>query len=150
MRDPFAPIRVVSISDPAVLFLSDEARAQYRSTRDPALIKPRDLAAPCVFVVQPCSAETAIRLDAAAADIRALLAFRACVHRVELPSGEVLEATTYESVAYGSIANEEWIKAVAPRVGPRRIIEIGEAAYRLSMLDDSDPLSLPPGQAHPS
>ena len=146
MRDPFAPLPVVSITDPAVAFENDAARAEYKRTRDPSLFKPRDLARPCVFIVRPCSAETAIRLDSAAPDVRPLLAFRACVHRVELPSGEVLEAKTYESVAYGEIADEDWIKTVAPKVGPRRVQEIAEAAYRLSMLDDIDPLLQPPGQ----
>lgn len=146
MRDPFAPLPVVSITDPAVTFENEAARAEYKRTRDPSLFKVRDLAKACTFVVRPCASETAIRLDAAAPDVRPLLAFRACVHRVELPSGETLEAKTYESVAYGEIADEEWIKTVAPRVGPRRVQEIGEAAFRLSMLEDCDPLSPPPGQ----
>jgi hypothetical protein len=146
MRDPFAPVSVVSVTDPAVTFDSVAARDEYAHSRNPALFKPRDPGTPCVFTVQPCAAETAIRLDSAPSDVRALLSFRACVHRVALPNGEVLEAKLYESGGFGRLADEEWVSMVARRVGPRRVREIGEAAHRLSMLDDYDPLSQPPGQ----
>jgi len=152
VRDPLAPVRVVSVTDPAIVFADVEARERYRASRDPALIPaPRDGCAPCVFVVQPVSAEIAIRLDGInnLAD-RALLAFRACVHRVELPGGEALVAAPYSSNWLGELAPEEWVKTVALRVGPRRVYEIGEAAYRLSMLDDLDPLLPSPGQPPPS
>jgi hypothetical protein len=36
-------------------------------------------------------------------DVRKLIAFRASVHRVDLPSGEALEAKTYESGGYGIV-----------------------------------------------
>lgn len=152
MRDPLAPVRVVSITDPALVFADVEARERYRTSRDPALIPaPRVGCAPCVFVVQPVSAEIAIRLDGLT-DLagRALLAFRACVHRVELPNGEALEAASYASNLLGELADEEWVKTVALKVGPRRVYEIGEAAHRLSMLDDLDPLLPSPGQPPPS
>lgn len=146
MRDPFASVRVVSITDPAVTFASTDARREYDLKRDPSGFTVREHSRPCVFVVEPASAEAALRLDAATADVLPILAFRACVRRVELPSGEVLEAKTYQSNAYGLLADEEWLKVVGPRVGLRRVQEIGLAAHRLSMLDDIDPLLQPPGQ----
>ena len=146
MRDPFAPICVVSITDPNVTFESDAQREQYRLTRDPSLYKQRSPGKPAVFTVAPCSAEAAMKIDVMTLDVRRLIAFRASVHRVDLPSGEALEAKTYESGGYGTLADEAWIATVAAKVGPRRVLEIGEAAHRLSMLDDYDPLSQPPGQ----
>lgn len=150
MRDPFAPVRAVASDDPAVLFDSIDARAEYVRTRDPALFKVREGSVPCVFVIQPASGEVAIRLDHSDGSTRALLAFRACVHRVELPSGDALVAKCYESTALGLLADESWVSLVTARVGPRRVREIAEAAYRLSMLEDCDPLSQPHGQPPPS
>ena len=146
MRDPFAPVEVVSITDPAVVFESEAKRELYRTTRDPSLWKPRDPGSPVRFTITPCSAETAIKLDTMPVDVRRLVVFRACVHRVALPSGDVMTPETYQSGGYGELAVESWVDAVAKRVGPRRVIEIAEAAYRLSMLDDLDPLLQPPGQ----
>lgn len=150
MRDPFAPLTIVSVTDPAVAFDKPEQRTEYERTREPSLYHVRDMAKPCLFTVTPCAAPVSIRLDHAAFEVRSVLAFRACVHRVELPSGEVLEARTYESQAYGLIADEDWVPLVARRVGPRRVDEIGRAAHALSMLDDFDPLSQPPGQPRQS
>jgi hypothetical protein len=146
MRDPFAPIKIVSITDPSVVFENEAAREQYRVSRDSALWKTRSPGTPALFTVTPCSAEAAMKIDAMTLDVRRLIAFRASVHRVDLPSGEVLEAKTYESGGYGTLADEAWIATVAAKVGPRRVLEIGEAAHRLSMLDDIDPLLQPPGQ----
>ena len=42
MRDPFAPLSVVSITDPALLFEKPEHRAEYERTRDPSLYRARD------------------------------------------------------------------------------------------------------------
>lgn len=144
MRDPFAPVEVVSITDPAVVFESEAKRELYRTTRDPSLWKPRELARPALFTITPCSAETAIKLDAIENNAeRALLAFRACVQRVVLPSSETLAAEVQSGYM---LAPASWINDAAKRVGPRRVLEIGEAAHRLSMLDDADPLLQPPGQ----
>lgn len=150
MRDPFAPLSVVSITDPALFFEKPEHRAEYERTRDPSLYRARDGAVPCFFTIAPCAAPAALRIDHAPVDVRAVLAFRACVHRVALPTGEVLEAKTYESVAYGVMADEDWVPLVARRVGPRRVEEIGRAALALSMMDDADPLLQPPGQPRQS
>lgn len=150
MRDPFVPLPVVSITDPELIFEKPEHRAEYERTRDPSLYRSRNNAPLCVFTVQPCAAPTALRIDHAPADVRAMLAFRACVHRVALPSGEALEAKTYESVAYGVMADDDWVPLVARRVGPRRVEEIGRVALALSMMDDHDPLLQPPGQPRQS
>jgi len=149
MRDPFAPIDIVSITDPAVTFESDKAREEYERTRDPSLYRVREPGSPCFFTVRPCSAETAIRIDNETAGGRAVWAFRACVWRVRLPNGEVLEAKTYKT-SFGEFAEDGWVETVARRVGPRRVREIGEAAHRLSMLDDYDPLLQQPGQPRQS
>lgn len=148
MRDPFAPLTIHCVGD--ARFKDEQSRAEYRRTFDAALIQADPANPLCAFVVQPASAEAALRLDNADPATRSMIAFRACVHRVVLPSGEELIAKTYESAAYGPVADESWLTEVAKRVGLRRIQEIGGAAYRLSMMDDIDPLSQPPGQPPPS
>ena len=74
-----------------------------------------------------------------------MLAFRACVHRIALPDGEVLDAEVYEATV-GNLAKKEWVEIAAKRIGPKRIRELGELAYARSMLEDFDPLSQQPGQ----
>lgn len=146
MRDPFAPINVVSVTDPAVSFDSPDARTEYIRTREPSLYKIAEGKRPAVFTVAPLASDLAIKLDHTAEYDRALLAFRACVHSVSLPSGEVLSIVAEPGFVLGSLAPVEWVRTVARHVGVRRVEEIGEAAYRLSMMDDHDPLSQPPGQ----
>lgn len=150
MRDPFAAVPVVSVTDPAVIFDSPDQRAEYLRTREPSLYKVKDGARACVFVVAPLSAEYALRLDGAPEMDRAALAFRACVHRVELPDGSALATEAESGFVLGSLAPVEWLRTVALKVGVRRVQEIGEAAYRLSLMEDCDPLSQPHGQPLPS
>jgi hypothetical protein len=153
MRDPFAPLLIVSITDPAVSFDSDADREQYRLTRDPALIRTRDHALPARIELAPTSAAFALYLDGikAAPIVMHLLAVRACVRSVTLPSGERIEPSTLEVGLYEQpIAPEAWIETLARKLGPRRVQEIGEAAVRLSLLEDIDPLSPPPGPRAPS
>src|SRR5574343_717256 len=146
MRDPFAPIDVVSITDPSVVFASPEARAEYVRTRDPSLWKPAANGRAAVFTLRPLGSPEAVRLEGLDPGTRVLLAFRACCIRVALPDGATLEARLEGGYLLGSLAPESWVTEVATKVGPRRVYEIGEAAYRLSMLDDLDPLLPPPGQ----
>jgi hypothetical protein len=148
MRDPFAPVAVVSITDPAVKFVDDLARERYRLTRDPALVQLRDHAVPAWIEIAPTSAAFALYLDGlkAAPIVAYLLAVRACVRAVQLPNGERIAPTGVEQGLYDQpIAPEAWIETLARKIGPRRVQEIGEAAYRLSLLEDIDPLSPPPG-----
>lgn len=149
MRDPFAPLTIVSITDPAVSFADEASRERYRVTRDPELLRTRDHAVPARIEVVPTSAAFGLYLDGiqSAPIVRYLLAVRACVRAVTLPSGERLEPTGVEQGLYDQpLAPESWIETLARKLGPRRVQEIGEAAYRLSLLEDIDPLSLAPGQ----
>jgi hypothetical protein len=149
MRDPFAPVAMVSVTDPAIYFDSEADREKYRLTRDPALVKVREHAVPAWIEVAPTSAAFALYLDGikAAPVVAYLLAVRACVRAVQLPTGERIEPQNIEPGVYDQhIASEAWIETLARKIGPRRVQEIGEAAYRLSMLDDIDPLSQPLGQ----
>lgn len=148
MRDPLAPIDVVSITDPGVSFASMEAREQYKLTRDPALLP--EGARAVRFTLRPLGGAAAVRLEALDNGTRALLAFRACCARVQFVDGAVMEAKIEDGYMLGAMAPESWVTDVARKVGPRRVYEIGEAAYRLSMLDDIDPLSQSPGQPPPS
>lgn len=147
MRDPFAPVVVVSVTDPAVSFKSAEERVQYEAKRD---VMPAIKAGtkPVLFTIEPCPSAFAIAvLDPQPPGTRALLAFRRCVKRVEMPNGETLEPKTPYLANYGGeMAEEDWITTVAKAVGVRRVQEIADVAYRLSMLDDIDPLSPQPGQ----
>lgn len=146
MRDPFAPVVVVAVDDPAVSFDSPEKRAEYLSTADASLLQPVENRVPVRFTIAPLSAEHALRLDAAPPVDRALLAFRACVTRVELPDGTALDSDAESGYVLGSMCSAEWVAKVGARVGVRRVRAIGEMAYRLSMMDDIDPLLQPPGQ----
>ena len=70
---------------------------------------------------------------------------------VTLPTGERIEPSTLEiGLSEQPIAPEAWIETLARKLGPRRVQEIGEAAVRLSLLEDIDPLSPPPGPRAPS
>lgn len=146
MRDPFAPIDVVSITDPSVTFASPEARAEYVRTRDPSLWKPVANGRAAVFTLRPLTGPEAVRLEAFELGAKVLLAFRACCVRVVLPDGAVIESKPEGGYTLGPLAPESWVTEIAAKVGPRRVYEIGEAAYRLSALDDIDPLLPPPGQ----
>lgn len=150
MRDPFAPVVVVAIDDPAVTFESHEAREEYVRTADESLVRIREGRAPARFTIAPLSGEQALRLDAAPADVRPLLAFRACVTRVALPDGTAIETDAEGGFVLGSMSSPEWVAKVGARVGIRRVRAIGEMAYRLSLMEDIDPLSQPPGQLPPS
>lgn len=147
MRDPFAPHVIVSITDPAIHWKTPKDRIDYDDKRGD-LPPCKDGAKAVLFTVTPCPSAFAIaHLDSAPSGTRALLAFRACVHRIELPTGEVLEPKSPYDAAHGArMSEEEWVTVAAKAVGPRRIQEIGDAAYRLSMLDDIDPLLVQPGQ----
>jgi hypothetical protein len=147
MRDPFAPINVVSVTDPAVRFESDAARREYERTRDPSLWRPVDGRAAALFRVQPLSAEAAVKLAALDSLTASIVAFRLCVHSVTLPNGDVMTAQTEHRWQWQcAMASEDWIPNVTKAVGPRRVQEIASAAISMSMLDDDDPLSQPPGQ----
>ena len=153
MRDPFAPVAMVSVTDPAIYFDSEADREKYRLTRDSALVKVREHAVPAWIEVAPTSAAFALYLDGikAAPIVMHLLAVRACVRSVTLPTGERIEPSTLEVGLYEQpIAPEAWIETLARKLGPRRVQEIGEAAVRLSLLEDIDPLSPPPGPRAPS
>lgn len=152
-RDPFAPTLIVSVTDPAVEFDNEADREKYRLTRDPSLYRTRAHAQPARIEVAPTSAAFALYLDGikAAPVVAYLLAVRACVRAVQLPTGERIEPTGVEMGLYDQpIAPEAWIETLARKLGPRRVHEIGEAAYRLSLMEDADPLSLPPGPRAPS
>lgn len=147
MRDPFAPINIVSVTDPAVIFENEAAREKYRLTRDPSLYRVAEGREAAVFSVQPLHAELAIKLDHTAEYDRALLAFRTCVHSIKLPGIETpMTVTPQPGFVLGTMAPVEWVREAARCVGTKRVAEIGEAAYRLSMMEDIDPLSQPPGQ----
>lgn len=148
-RDPFSPTMIVSITDPAVEFTSEAERERYRLTRDPSLYRVRPHAQPALIEVAPTSAAFALYLDGikAAPVVAYLLSVRACVRAVQLPTGERIEPTGLEQGLYDQpIAPEAWIETLARRLGPRRVQEVGEAAYRMSMMEDADPLSPAPGQ----
>jgi hypothetical protein len=146
MRDPFAPVVVVSVTDPAIAFKTPAERAQYEDKRD-VLPAFKDGAKPVLFTITPCSSTFAIAvLDPSSQGVRELLAFRRCVHHVEMPNGEVLTPkATYAASYGGEMAEEEWVTVVAKAVGVRRLQEIANVAYRFSMLDDIDPLLQQPG-----
>lgn len=147
MRDPFASLTIHSLTDPAITFASDDDRAKYAATRDASLVKVKQGAKPVAFTIKRIDAAFACSvLDAiAGANSRAIMAFRAAVTRVEMPTGEPIEPDPRKLVdgVYGQkFAGEEYFSKVSDRVGPKRALEIGDAAYRLSMLDDEahDPL----------
>lgn len=149
--DPLAPVAMVSITDPGAAFASKEAREEYRRTRNPALWKHSADRKAAVFMVSPLSAEAAVKLAGFDPVTAPVLAFRLCVLSIMLPNGDVMTAAQEHHYLFGcAIAPESWVAEVAAKVGPRRVSEIGEAALRLAMLEDADPLLQPPGQSPPS
>lgn len=149
--DPLAPVQMVSVTDPGAAFASKEAREEYRRTRNPALWSHSPERKAAVFVVSPLSAEAAVKLAAFDVVTSPVFAFRLCVLSVALPNGDVMTASVEHHYLFGCpIAPESWVAEVAAKVGPRRVSEIGEAALRLAMQDDADPLLQPPGQPPPS
>ncbi len=150
MRDPFSTLRVVSLTDPA-LDMTDSERKAYARSLDPALVKAKVGHVVTWFTVQRIDALFAMHLLEPLADApRALIAFRAGVTEILLPSGEKILPRLEPAGAYGvRLADEEWVRLAASRVGPRRVAEIGALAARLAQLDEEafDPLSPAPGPA---
>ena len=150
MRDPFTSVRVVSLTDPALAFTDSERKA-YERTRDPAQVKVKPGHKPAWFTIQRIDALFAMHLLEPLAEAnRGLIGFRAGVTEIELPNGEKLTPRLEPAGAYGvRLADEEWVRLAAARVGPRRVAEIGALAARLAQLDEEafDPLSSAPGPA---
>ena len=152
MRNPFESVRVVSATDPA-LAMTEAELAQYRESYDESLVKCHPGAKPCWFTVKRISSVFAIEvLEAREVQTRAILAFCAGVHEIELPNGDKLKAPIIEGSRNRLAEVDAWIGTAAERVGPRRVQEIGLVAARLAMLDGDafDPLSLAPGRAQTS
>lgn len=141
-HDPVAPLVVVrafdGACDPAVDWSATSAE-DYRRTRDLASVKLLGDAKPTHFHLRRMTARFVLgALEGAAIGERTMLALRAALFRVDLPTGTTVKPGK-TSKSYGlDLADEEWVDEVVRRWGMTTAFEMASVAIRLASLPEDE------------
>jgi len=148
MADTFGPFEVLATNDawtdPAIDGDADgpeagtQRLAEYRRTRDVAVLRLRDGVTPTLFVVKPLGATyIASVVDTFSGDtFRHVMSFMASCHEIRRADGSRLEPAgkLAKSVKGTMVGNDEWIDTVAAEFGLLTVYEIGSVAYQRARL----------------
>lgn len=139
--NPLAPtVKVVRVNkrylDPA-LDLEAMDLDQYRTSRDPDLVKCKSGESPTWFVLRRLKAAMQLEiLEGLDLPERLSYAVRVGVVRVEQPSGPLAPANT-SPTAYGvEIAGHDWLQEIFDKFGKETALELGRVVLELSALGE--------------
>lgn len=121
--------------DPAI-DLNKVDLGKYLETRelsDLALVEGQQ---PDIFVLDRLSAQTMLALSerAASQDLKAVTAFLAGCHRIELADGSVLEPAEYLPGNGAKVAKDSWVTTCSEEFGFPVVLEMGRLILKLSSL----------------
>lgn len=137
MTDPLAPLRVVSVQDPALDMTPAQFVDYYRSGFDEALLRLKPGTRPRFFEVRRLGYKRlhGLRMIRSEAD-RQLLAFRSACFEVAEPDGATLRpAGDLADIGLGEkVAPEEWVETVAAVAGMDPLYEVGSVAEQWAAL----------------
>jgi|APGre2960657404_1045060.scaffolds.fasta_scaffold197971_2 hypothetical protein len=134
----FQQIKAVRISagneDPAIDLEKTDV-LKYMTTRDLVDLAFIEGQQPDVFVLDRLSSNMMMNLSdrQQSRDIKAVIAFTAGCHRIELNDGTVLEPTEFHA-GKEKVAKESWIVTVSEELGFPAVLEMGDLIIRMSQM----------------
>lgn len=140
MTDPFSPLRIVSIQDPALdLESMGDDVAEYVKTRDESLLKFKLGMKPTWATIGNITVPYLVDAIYATRNekMQASIAFISAVHEIETPEKK-LTPKKLEPAAYKQqIASDEWLDVVRDHIGANAILEFGRVAIKRAELPKS-------------
>ena len=121
--------------DPAI-DLTKTDLVKYLESRDAKDLVLLEGKTPDWFVLDRLSTMTVASLSdkALGLELKAITAFLAGCHRIELSDGSVLEPTEYLPGNQAKVAKESWVNTVADEFGLPTIVEMGKLILKISSL----------------
>lgn len=136
IHDPVAPLSIVSVNDKAIDWDATDLQ-KYQETRDLELLKPKGDSKPTKFYIRRLPATFVLQaLEGASVGEKTVLALRAALFRVELPTGAELKPSKTTKQLACEVADEEWVNDLSRKFGLSTLYELAAVAIRLASLPE--------------
>jgi hypothetical protein len=140
VTDPFSPLRIVSIQDPALdLESMGDDVAEYVKTRDESLLKFKLGMKPTIATIGSITMGYLVEAvySSPNAKTQATIAFLGAVHEIETPEKKLTPKKLEQGAYKQQIASDEWLDLVRDHIGANAILEFGRVAIKRAELPKS-------------